>query len=92
MCKCYTMLCLSPDLMRATVNRLRHDSPWVALTREKTLTEGAKAGLERVGSKVFTWSKGAIVAAGTGVWRKAQVRRVQPKEEWTLWASALAMH
>ena len=52
---------------------MRRDLPWVALTREKTLTGEAKAGLERVGSKVFAWSKGAIVAAGTGGWpRPAQ--------------------
>ncbi len=37
---------------------------------------------------MFVWSKGAIVATGTGVWRKAQVRSVQSAEVWTLWASA----
>ena len=47
------MLCLPPDLKRATVNRMRSDLPRVALTREKTLTEEAMAELERVGSKVI---------------------------------------
>ena len=67
---------------------MRRDLPWVALTREKTLTGEAKAGLERVGSKVFAWSKGAIVAAGSGGWRKAQLRSIQSIEDWTLSASA----
>ena len=55
--RCYNTLCLLLDLMRATVNRMRHNLPWVALTREKTPTEEAKVGLERVGSKMFAWSK-----------------------------------
>ena len=74
--------------MRAAVHHLRCDLPWVALTREKTLTVEARAGLERVGSKVFAWSKGALVAAGTGVWHKAQLRSIQSRDKWTLWASA----
>ena len=36
--KCCNMLCLQPDYMRATVNRVRRDLRWVALTREETLT------------------------------------------------------
>ena len=43
--------------MRTTVNRLQGDMPWVALTRDKTLTDEAKARLERAGTKVFVWSK-----------------------------------
>ena len=73
--------------MRGFVHRLRCDLPWVALRREKTLTLEARPGLERVGSKVFAWSKGVLVAAGTGVWRTAQLRSIESSEEWTLWAS-----
>ena len=78
--RCYNMLCLQPDLMRATVNSMRCDLPWVALTSEKTLTEEAKAGLDRVGSKVFAWSKGAIEAASIWYRCKAQVRSNQSRE------------
>ena len=61
---------------------MRRDLLRVALTRKKTLTEEAKAGLERVGSKVFAWSKrrnsfGARLSSGAS-----------SREEWMLWASA----
>ena len=45
---------------------MRPEAPWVALTRDKTLTEEAQARLERVGTRIFAWSKGAMVAASTG--------------------------
>ena len=31
-----------------------------------------------------------MVAASTANWRKAQVRSVQSKEDWTLWSSTLS--
>jgi hypothetical protein len=71
--------------MHAIVNRLRSDAPWVALTREKNLRGEARTKLERVGTKVFAWGKGALVVASTGAWRKAQLRSIQSREEWTLW-------
>ena len=37
---------------------------------------------------MFVWRKGTIVAASTGIWRKALILSVQWKEEWTLWANA----
>ena len=64
------------------------DAPWLALTREKSLTKEVEAHLQQVGTRVYVWRKGAIVAASTGAWRKAQVRSVQSKETWTLWANA----
>ena len=79
-CQCYNLRCLPPALVRVTVKRLRGDLPWVALTRQKTLTEEAKARLERVGTNVFTWSKGTIVAASTGAWSMAQVRSISSRE------------
>ena len=62
---CSANLCL-PDIMRAIVDRMRPEAPWVALTRDKILTEEAEARLERVGTRIFAWSKGAMVAASTG--------------------------
>ena len=82
------MLCLPPGIMRAIVYRMRPEAPRVALTRDKTLTEEAQARLERVGIRLFAWSKGTIVAASTGAWRKGQVRSIQTREEWSLWISA----
>ena len=66
------------------------------VTRERTLTEEAKARLEWVGTKEFarTRSRGTIatvtIAASIGAWCKpeAQVRSIQSREEWTLWISA----
>ena len=86
------MLFLLPDIMRAIVDRMCPEAPWVALTRDKTLTEEALARLGRIGTRIFAWSKGAIVAASTGAWRKGQVRRIQSREEWSLWISARRMH
>ena len=82
------MLCLPPDIMRTIANRLRPSAPWLALTRAQSLTPVAEECLQRAGTRLLTWRSGAIVAAGAGVWRKAQVRSVQSKEAWTLWASA----
>ena len=50
---------------RTRKNRVVHQISVPTLT-ETTLTEVAKAGPERVGFKVFVWSKAAIVAAQTG--------------------------
>ena len=86
--KVFNMLCMPPDIMRAIVARMRPETPWVALTRDKTLTEEAQARLERVGTRIFAWSKGAMVAASTGAWRKGQIRSIQSREEWSLWISA----
>jgi len=43
-----------------------------------------------IGTRVFVWRKGAVVAASTGNWRKAQVRSIQSREDWTLWSSLLS--
>ena len=86
--QCHNFLCAPPALMHAIVNRLRSDAPWVALTREKNLKGEARTKLERVGTKVFAWGKGALVVASTGAWRKAQLRSIQSREEWTLWINA----
>ena len=85
--KVHNLLCLPPDLMRTIALRLRRDQPWLALTRARSLTPEVEEHLERVGARIFVWRKGAIVAASTGAWRKAQVRSVQSQEAWTLWAS-----
>ena len=74
--------------MLTIVTRLRPDAPWLALTRERSLTPEAEARLQQVGTRAYVWRKGAIVAASAGAWRKAQVRSVQSKETWTLWANA----
>ena len=71
--KVYNLLCLPPDIIRPIVDRMRPKAPWVALTRDKTLTEEAQARQERVGTRIFVWSKGAIVAASTCAWCKGQV-------------------
>ena len=86
--KVFNLLCLPSDIMLTIVTRLRPDAPWLALTREKSLTKEVEAHLQQVGTRVYVWRKGAIVAASTGAWRKAQVRSVQSKETWTLWANA----
>ena len=44
----------------------------------------------QVGTRLFVWRKGSVVAASTANWRKAQVRSVQSKEDWTLWSSTLS--
>ena len=81
--QCYNFLCLSQDLIRETVKRLRCVLPWVALTNEKTLTGEAKSRLEWAGTKVFAWSKGAIVVASTSTGQccKARVRSIQSREK-----------
>ena len=60
--------------MHAIVDRMRPETPWVALTRDKTLTEEAHARLERVWTRIFAWSKGAMVAASTGEIGRASCR------------------
>ena len=86
----YNMLCLPGDIMRTIAGKLRPDKPWVALTRRQTLTPEVEECLRRAGTRLFTWRKGAIVAASTGTWRKAQVRSVtvQSQGAWTLWTNA----
>ena len=72
-----------------TLSRSLSLGPWgtptpgegVALTRDKTLTGEVQARLELVGTRTFAWSKGAMVAASTGAWRKGQVRSIQSREE-----------
>jgi hypothetical protein len=86
--KVFNLLCLPPDIMWTIVTRLLQDVPWLALTRERSFTPEAEAHLQQVGTRVYVWRKGAIVAASTGAWRKAQLRSVQSKETWTLWANA----
>jgi hypothetical protein len=86
--KVFYLLCLPPDIMRTIVTRLRPDAPWLALTRERSLSPEAEARLQQVGTRLYVWQKGAIVAASTGAWHKAQVHSVQSKETWTLWANA----
>ena len=81
-------LCLPADILHAISERLRPNATWLVLTRAKSLTAAAEERLKLIGKRLHVWRKGAIVAAGTGVWRRAQVRSVQSKEEWTLWASA----
>ena len=86
--KVFNLLCLPQDIVRTMVARLGPDAPWLALTRERSLTPEAFARLMQVGTRVHVWRKGALVVASTGAWRKAQVRSVQSKEAWTLWAHA----
>lgn len=84
----FNLLCLPPALLLSITARLRPGQPWLALTRRKYLTQAANEHLQNAGKQVFAWRRGAMAAAGTGNWRKAQVQSVQTKETWTLWAYA----
>ena len=71
------------------LNQLGYDKPWLALTRKMTLSAETEQRLTQVDTRLFVWRKGSVVAASTGNWRKAHVRSVQSKEDWTLWSSTL---
>ncbi len=54
------------------------------------LTQEVEAHLQQVGTRVYVWRKGAIVAASTGAWRKAQVRSVLLLLFWSILLLLLA--
>ena len=76
----YNLLCMTDREITVILNRLAYDKPWLALTRKTTLSAEAEQRLTQVGTRLFVWSKGSVVAASTGTWRKAQVRSVQSKD------------
>ena len=84
----HNLLSLSAQEIIATVSRLRRHDSWLALTRSRTLTAVAEERLRLVGTRVHVWLKGSLAAAGSGIWRKAQIHSVQTKEDWTVWANA----
>ena len=86
----YNLLCMTDREINVILNRLAYDKPWLALTRNTTLSAEAEQLLTQVGTRLFVWRRGSVVAASTGNWRKAQVRSVQSKEDWTLWSSTLS--
>jgi len=84
----YNLLTLSAAEIKSVVLRLCKKEAWVALTRARTLVREAEAHLLLVGAKVHVWPAGTVAAAGAGNWRKAQIRSVATKENWTLWTNA----
>lgn len=86
----YNLMCMSDRELFVILDRLTRDKPWLALTRKKTLSAEAAGRLARIGTELFVWRKGSVVAASMGNWRKAQVRSVQSKEDWTLWSSSVS--
>ena len=84
----FNLLCMSAQEMVATVTSLSRDDAWLVLTRRRTLVQEAEERLQRVGTRIHVWPKGTVAAAGTGIWRKGQVRSISTKEDWILWANA----
>ena len=84
----YNFLCMPGVEITAIVTRLNRDTPWLALTRARTLPHPARERLKQVGTQVITWPKGTVAASSAGNWRKAQIRSAQIQEDWTLWANA----
>ena len=87
----FNFLTLAGAESTSIIRQFQPDSQWLALTREKTLTAEAKTLLGRIGVAVYTWRKGALVVAGSGIWGKARMRSVQSREAWTIWADAASM-
>jgi len=84
----FNLLCMPAQEMVATVTSLRRDDAWLALTRRRTLVPEAEKRLQMVGTRIQVWPRGTKAAAGTGIWRKGQVRSISTNEDWILWASA----
>ena len=86
----FNILCMTDRNTFVILNRLANDKPWLALTLKTTMSSVAEQRLAQVGTRLFVWLKGSVVAASTGNWRKAQVRSVQSTNDWTLWSSTLS--
>ena len=84
----FNLLCMTAPEIMAIASSVRREDAWLALSRARTLTAEAERSLRRVGAPVHVWPKGTVAAAGTGIWRRAQVRSIRIRENWTLWADA----
>ena len=73
----FNILCMTDRNTFVILNRLANEKPWLALTLKTTMSSVAEQRLAQVGTRLFVWRKGFVVAASTGNWRKAQVRSVQ---------------
>ena len=87
----YTLLCFPADEQRRITRRLKSEDRWLVLTRESTLDGTAKAELQAVGGVVKVFRRGSLVAAATGLWRKAELRSIQSLQDWTVWASKVLL-
>ena len=64
--KVYNLLCPPPDIMRPIVDRMRPEAPWVALTRDKTLTEEAQEAQARVRSAAYNLERNGLSGSAPG--------------------------
>jgi hypothetical protein len=89
----YDLLCASPEEQQRFSRRLKVDISWFALTRRSTLDRPVKQVMEpeRAGQVITVYKKGSRVAACKGSFRTGQLRAIQNKEDWCVWASHAAM-
>ena len=84
----FNFLCSSSQEITEIASSLRREDAWLALSRARTLSREAERRLRKVGARIHVWPKGSVAAAGTGIWRRAQVRSIRTQEDWILWADA----
>jgi hypothetical protein len=87
----YDLVCASPEEQQRSSRRLKEDISWFALTRRSTLDRTVKQVMERAGQVITVYEKGSRVAACKGSFRTGQLRAIQNKEDWCVWARHAAI-
>ncbi len=83
--------CTSPEQQQHFSRLLKADMSWFTLTRRSTLDRTVKQVMDWTGPVITVHKRGSRVAACKGSFRTGQLRAIQNKEHWCVWASHAAI-